>query len=131
MTSREGYLFVWSTSGTAAGNKEWWHANHDERNTGTYGVDARPPGVVRTTQWPAHGAVARFVAPGDDWYSGTVASYRVTYSRSTSPSTTAVSVAPTGAAGATQTLAVPPGTTKITVQAVDHAGNLGRPVTIS
>jgi hypothetical protein len=127
MTSREGYLFEWSTPGTAAGNKEWWHANHDEHNSGTYGVDARPPGIVRTGQWPGHGAVAHFVAPGDDWYAGTVASYRVTYG----PSTTAVSVVPTGAAGSTQTLAVPPGTTKITVQAVDHAGNLGRPVTIS
>jgi hypothetical protein len=126
-TSREGYLFAWTTPGLASANHEWWHANHDDRNTGTYGVDARPPGSIRNLQWPLHGSVASFVAPGDDWYTGTVSRYRVTFG----PSSSATVVAPTGAAGSVQTLAVPSGTTSITVQAVDDAANLSRAATAS
>ena len=124
--SREGYVFAWSTPGVASGNNEWWHADHDERNTGTYGVDTRPPGVARNVQW-AHNTQATFVAPGDNWYSGTVAKYRVTFL----PSNTIANVLPTGPAGTTQSIAVPAGTTSFTVQATDAAGNLGRPRTVT
>ena len=82
MLSREGYLFSWSTNGLASGNTEWWHANHDERNAGTYGVDTRPPGVIRNLSWPGHGVSATFTAPGNDWYTGTVGHYRVTFQSS-------------------------------------------------
>jgi hypothetical protein len=124
--SREGYVFAWSTPGVAAGNNEWWHAGHDERNAGTYGVDTRPPGIARNVQW-AHNTHATFVAPGDNWYSGTVARYKVTFL----PSNTTLNLAPTGAAGSTQNVNVPLGTTSFTVQAVDAAGNLARTRTVS
>jgi hypothetical protein len=124
--SREGYVFAWQTPGVAAGNNEWWHSAHDERNTGDYGVDTRPPGIARNVQWP-HTAHATFVAPGDNWYSGTVASYRITFS----PSNTSINLAPSGAAGSTQNVLVPLGTTSFRVQAVDTAGNLGRTRTVT
>jgi FG-GAP-like repeat/Subtilase family len=125
MASREGYLFAWSTPGLATANTEWWHADHDERNSGTYGVDARPPGAIRKLVWPGHGTSASFTAPGDDWYAGTVASYSVKFL----PAGTTVTVAPSGPAGTNQVVSVPPGTTSFVVQAVDDAGNLGMPRT--
>jgi hypothetical protein len=121
MLTREGYLFAWSTPGLASANTQWWHSNHDERNTGAYGVDTRPPGIIRNLAWPSHGASATFTAPGDDWYTGTVAKYVVTFR----PGNSTVTVVPSGPAGSTQHIAVPPGTTNVTVQAVDDAGNLG------
>ncbi|HEV2075510.1 MAG TPA: S8 family serine peptidase, partial [Thermoleophilaceae bacterium] len=42
--TREGYLFAWDTRGDPKGNDEWWAYRHDERNTGLYGIDTRPPG---------------------------------------------------------------------------------------
>jgi hypothetical protein len=121
MVSREGYVFAWATPGLPSANTEWWHANHDERNTGRYGRDTRPPGIARNLQWPNHGNQATFRAPGDNWYSGTVAKYLVTFG----PSNTVATVTPSGAAGTTQTISVPPGTTRVTVQAVDGAGLFG------
>jgi hypothetical protein len=29
------------------GRQEWWRWHHDERSTGLYGLDGRPPGVPR------------------------------------------------------------------------------------
>ena len=126
MLSREGYLFVWNTPGVSSGNNEWWHSGHDERNTGRYGADTRPPGVIRNPSWTG-GPSATFTAPGDDWYTGTVAKYVVTYQ----PSSSTVAVAPSGAAGSTQTIGVPAGTTSFTVRAVDDAGNSARPTTVT
>jgi hypothetical protein len=40
--TREGYLFAWRTPGKAAGNKEWWRAQHDLHNSGRYGNPATP-----------------------------------------------------------------------------------------
>ncbi len=37
--AREGWLFVWQTPGLADANTEWWRGQHDEWNTGNYGVD--------------------------------------------------------------------------------------------
>jgi hypothetical protein len=127
VVSREGYVFAWSTPGLASANTEWWHANHDERNTGTYGTDTRPPGVARKLQWAGHGATATFEAPGDDWYSGAVTNYVVRFG----PGNAAVNVAPTGPAGTTQTISVPAGATSVSVQAVDDAGNIGRAKTVT
>jgi hypothetical protein len=61
-----------------------------------------------------------FIAPGDNWYAGEVASYRV----STTPGDTRV-VRPSGPAGTRQVITVPATATAVRIQAVDHAGNLG------
>ena len=60
------------TPGRPVGNNEWWHSNHDERNTGAYGRDTRPPGIARNVVVGAQ-RHATFTAPGNNWYSGTVA----------------------------------------------------------
>lgn len=75
--TREGYLMAWRTEGTIEGNNEWWNYRHDERNTAQYGVDTRPPGIIRTLSGPPDGSSITFTAPGDDWYAGTATSYEV------------------------------------------------------
>jgi hypothetical protein len=120
-TTREGYLMAWGTPGSATNNHEWWTYHHDERRTGRYGVDTRPPGTLRNANWSPGSLTASFTAPGDDWYAGTVTAYHVTFG----PTGGTHTVLPTGAAGTTEHLAVPPGTQTVTVQAVDDEGNFG------
>jgi hypothetical protein len=125
-TSREGYLYAWATSGTAAGNAEWWRWQHDERNSGRYGTVTRPPGAARELSWRPGRSTATFVAPGDTWYSGPPpASYLVT----SWPSGRSVSVPATAAAGAVQSVPVPRGTRHLTVQPVSGSGLKGLPRT--
>lgn len=120
-TSREGYLFDWRTAGGSAANDQWWTYHHDEWRTGRYGTDTRPPGALRSAV--RHGNTVRFVAPGDNWYTGKVASYRVSTAHGV------VVLGATVSAGSVETLTVPAGS--VTVQAVDAAGNIGAPATFS
>ena len=118
--TREGNTFVWHTDGVASANVEWWHHRHDEWNTGRYGTDTRPPGIIRSLTNNATLHQISFTAPGDDWYAGQVDHYRVLHSGGS------VDLPATQPAGATETLAIPAGITSGTVQGVDDRGNLGR-----
>jgi hypothetical protein len=120
--TREGYLWEWKTDGTATANREWPSFRHDEHNTGRYGVDARPPGVVRDATLT--GTTLSFTAPGDDWYTGRPARYRI----ATGPDAAVVRTA-TVDAGGRESFTVP-ATGGVCVQAVDAAGNLGKPVAV-
>lgn len=109
-TTREGYLMAWRTQGDAeTGNAEWWSFRHDERNTSRYGTDTRPPSPVRRAR--LRGRTVRFAASGDDWRAGEAARYRIRAGRRK-----AVVVRSTRAR-------VPRGAQRVTVQAVDDAGN--------
>ncbi|MBV9524260.1 MAG: hypothetical protein JOZ46_00440, partial [Candidatus Dormibacteraeota bacterium] len=45
--TREGNLFIWTTSGgTCSGNSEAWHWHQNDRNDGLYGEDTRPPSAI-------------------------------------------------------------------------------------
>jgi hypothetical protein len=116
--TREGYLMAWRTPGLATANDQWWTYQHDEWRTGRYGVDSRPPGTIRDPSWL--GTRLSFVAPGDNWYEGTVAYYRV----STGQERNRI-VQPSGPAGTHEAITIPNGTARVTVQAVDQSGNLG------
>ena len=133
--TREGYLHVWDTPGTTAGNTEAWHWHQDDRNTGHYGTDTRPPAGIRdllATQ-SAGGDTLNFTSPGDDWNFGTATSYQVR--RSNAPITQGNFAAATPVdvsqkpkvAGSAESLAVshPAGTVYYAVRAVDKAGNIG------
>ncbi|SOD70338.1 hypothetical protein SAMN05892883_0057 [Jatrophihabitans sp. GAS493] len=122
-TTREGYLFAWSTAGKASGNDQWWRWQHDERNTGNYGTVTRPPGAVRSLSWSPGATTASFLAPGSTWYAGTPAAYLVT----AQPSGVTTRVSASAAAGSTQRVAVPKGSTAVSIQAVNSAGLLGLP----
>ena len=96
--TREGWSFLWNTgtdacdSGTPASstNQEWWTSRHDERGTGNYGTDSRPPGTPENLQAQRSGSTVTlsFTAPGDDWMCGTADRFRVIGSANpiTSPS---------------------------------------------
>jgi hypothetical protein len=131
-TTREGYLMSWRTDGLADANQEWWSSHHDERNTGEYGLDSRPPGILRDASASADGSTLEWTAPGDDWYTGTADHYEIVTSSgpvcpdnfdSSQPLTDAP--AP-GEAGNSESYAVPSDALgHVAVRAVDEAGNLG------
>jgi hypothetical protein len=80
--TREGWSFLWKTPVGACGgsNDEWWTFHHDERNSGSYRVDGRPPGSPRNlvARRNASGSVAvSWIQPGDDWLCGSPDRYQV------------------------------------------------------
>lgn len=117
--TREGYLFVWNTKGRSAGDDEWWSFRHDERNTGHYGTDTRPPAGVRGAK--AGRESISFRASGDDWLAGTAKAY-VVQSRGRE----LARATPSGASGTIEHIDVPGlAGRRVTVRAVDDAGNIG------
>ncbi|MGO9197669.1 MAG: hypothetical protein ACLQK4_11175 [Acidimicrobiales bacterium] len=125
--TREGYLFVWKTSGTAPGASAWWRAYHDEWNTGRYGTDTRPPGVVRHAKIVPGGGTGgapllRFEAPGANWYAGRVSTYRLVIGGRTGSSIRDLTVHATVGAGHIQTIALPKGCTSVIVRAENSDG---------
>ncbi|MBJ7610114.1 MAG: hypothetical protein JF887_11890 [Candidatus Dormibacteraeota bacterium] len=139
--TREGYLSVWSTRGNGcAGNNEAWHWHQDDRNTGHYGTDTRPPSAISDLTVGSSGSndVLTFTAVGDDWKCGTAAAYQLF--TSSSPivqdnigQATRIDVTqPPGAAGTKQSLTIAASQNQgyLAIRAVDKAGNIG-PVRMS
>ncbi len=134
--TREGYLSMWSTGGNGcAGNSEAWHWHQDDRNTGHYGTDTRPPSAISDLSTTAQGGNDQldFTAVGDDWKCGTAASYQLFTSSSPinqdnvgSATPVPVTQAP-GAAGTKETITIPASSNQgfLAIRAVDHAGNIG------
>jgi hypothetical protein len=120
--TREGYTMIWKTPGLATANTEWWRYRHDERNTARYGTDTRPPGILRSPQLNVALRSITFVAPGDDWYAGRPAKYRIVHDAGV------LELPATVNAGQNEALTIPAGIDQGTVQAVDNAGNLGRAI---
>ena len=131
-TTREGYLMSWRTDGLADANQEWWSSHHDERNTGEYGVDTRPPGILRDASVSADGSTLEWKAPGDDWYAGTADHYEIaTSSGPICPnnfnSAQPLSDPPAPSVAGDPETYTPPADAlgHVAVRAVDEAGNLG------
>jgi len=89
--TREGNMFVWDTGAPACGgNDEWWGFRHDDHNSGTYGNDTRPPGVITdlevTNAAPSGSGsldvTLRWTAPGEDHACGQAQTYDLRYSSS-------------------------------------------------
>ena len=91
--TRDGYLFLTDTNGDPQSNDQWWHFHHDERNTGLYGFDSRPPATV--TDLAVHTGASPGTANvtwtevGDDWWVGQVPNGNIDLRWSTSPITDA------------------------------------------
>jgi hypothetical protein len=134
--TREGYLFVWKTSGTAPSNTSWWRAFHDEWNTGRYGTDTRPPGVARDAKIvPGTGAggaaLLRFEAPGANWYEGSVKTYRLVTLGSSGKTIRDFTIQATASAGRMQTIVLPKGAVSVVVQAENSDGLLSEAVQVT
>jgi hypothetical protein len=135
VTTREGFLHIYSTPGLTSANHEAWHWHQNDRNTGHYGDDTRPPSAINDLSVSFGGATdtLSFTAVGDDWKSGTAASYQVfasskpiTQSNFSPAQEITVSATPQ-AAGASEVISVPhtKGVKHYAVRAIDHAGNIG------
>jgi hypothetical protein len=135
VTTREGFLHIYSTPGLTSANHEAWHWHQNDRNTGHYGDDTRPPSAIDDLAVTFGGATdtLSFTAVGDDWKSGTAASYQVfasskpiTQSNFSSAQEITVSATPQ-ASGASEAISVPhmKGVKHYAVRAIDHAGNIG------
>jgi hypothetical protein len=134
--TREGYLMVWRTPGRAAANGEWWRWHHDERSSGRYGADTRPPAAVRElrVEHPLPPRIAlHFRAPGDDWGAGTAARYEVFASRrpitqaNVGRATRIAVAAKPKPGGSPESIKLPrpKGARYYAVRAIDDAGNIG------
>ena len=134
--TREGYLSVWSTAGNGcAGNSEAWHWHQDDRNTGHYGTDTRPPSAISDLASTAQNGQDKltFTAVGDDWKCGTAASYQLFTSPSAinqdnvgSATPLTVTQAP-GPSGTKETITIQQSSNLgfLAIRAIDHAGNIG------
>jgi len=134
-STREGYLHVYTTPGLASADHEAWHWHQNDRNTGHYGDDTRPPSAISDLSVTLGGAsdTLSFTAVGDDWKSGTAASYQVfAYSSPINQDnlSSAASI-PVGnvpqPSGSPELITVPhqAGLNYYAVRAIDAAGNIG------
>jgi hypothetical protein len=127
--TREGNLFVWHTQGSPCEGMEWPKYQHDLRNSGFYGTDAKPP--ARTLELTSAGATISWKAPGDDGPCGTAASYDIRVSRrrltvKNWKAATQVTGKPAPAAAGTpqsMTLNLARGTWFVALQTLDEQGN--------
>ena len=127
--TREGYLMAWRTEGDAdEGNQEWWSYRHDERNTGRYGTDTRPPGQPQKAKVAA--ARLRFELPGDDWFAGRADHFRVWFvdRRNKRIGSSGAKRPISAAAGARVSVELPRGTRKVKIRVFDEADNGSRRV---
>ncbi|MDQ6848063.1 MAG: hypothetical protein M3019_10880 [Candidatus Dormibacteraeota bacterium] len=134
--TREGFLSVWSTAGNGcSGNSEAWHWHQDDRNTGHYGTDTRPPSAISDLASTTQNGQDKltFTAVGDDWKCGTAASYQLFTSSqpitqdnvgSATPLTVTQAPNPSGTA---ETITIPQswGQGFFAIRAIDHNGNIG------
>jgi len=129
LTTREGYVRAFRTQGRPAANDDAWHWHLNDRNTGFYGDDTRPPGGVSSIR--LRGRTLSFRAPGDDWQSGTAQRYEIFRSRrrvvQTRPGRRLpVTVAPVpGGQRVSVRLPRSKGRWRYGVRAIDDAGNVG------
>jgi hypothetical protein len=129
---REGWLHAYTTAGLASANNDAWHWHQNERNTGHYGDDTRPPSMPGSLHFSGPGTVC-WTAPGNDWNVGTAASYDLrAFSQAPTPesfaSGTPLAGAPAPAVAGTQQCAnVTTSAPYIGLRAIDPAGNISYP----
>ena len=137
--TRDGWVYVTDTAGQAAANDQWWKFHHDERNTGQYGLDTRPPATptdLAATAVSPTSATVSWTETGNDWWVGQASSIDLRWS--TSPITDAtfasahrISTATPKASGAAESVTVsglPAGSfIYLAERASDAAGNIAVP----
>ncbi|MDT7574767.1 MAG: hypothetical protein QOH17_1100, partial [Pseudonocardiales bacterium] len=133
--TRSGYVLGYSTSAPACSPSPWPRFHHDLANSGDYSRDATPPGVPFDAK--ASGGRLTFRAPGDDLLCGKATRYQVAVADKPVDAAglshgTVVHGAPTpGAAGTSQSVALPAKGRYIGIRAVDDQGNLGPTVSVA
>jgi hypothetical protein len=127
--TREGYLFQWKTEAPAC-QPQWPTFRHDQQDSGNYDHDGTPPDAPANVSLTALGGGSyrlAFTAPGDDGPCGTAATY---LSRVNGKAAQLGLTPVAGGTAFSATITLPAGSTRLTIQARDDAGNLGAPVTV-
>jgi hypothetical protein len=122
--TREGYLFQWQTQAPAC-QPQWPSFRHDQQASGNYDHDGTPPDAAEHLAVASlGGGIYRvsFTAPGEDGPCGTPASYvtrvnGVKIDLGLHPSA--------GGSAFSAEVALPSGARRLSIQALDAAGNLG------
>jgi hypothetical protein len=134
---REGWLHAYTTPGLASVNNDAWHWHQNDRNTGHYGDDTRPPMKPAGLHFSGPSTVC-WTAPGDDWNVGTAASYDLRkFPHGVSPANftkkgTPIAGAPSPAPAGTEQCATvsTSGARYIGLRAIDDAGNISYPAKV-
>jgi hypothetical protein len=124
--TRLGGVFAYDTSAPACSPSSSPRFHHDPANSGDYARDAIAPG--RPANPKLAGTLLTITAPGDDLLCGTADHYEVRSGGSGDWTRSAIAPAP---AGTRQAIAVPATGKRISVRAVDEAGNAGWPLEVS
>jgi hypothetical protein len=127
--TREGYLFEWRI-GAPPCQTEWPMFRHDPEDTGNYDFDGVAPGPVRSLRLAPLGGgrwQLRFIAPGDNGSCGTPTAYLTRVNGRL----VSLGLGAPASAGSRVSVVVrlPRGARRVTVQASNHSGVLGYPVT--
>jgi hypothetical protein len=123
--TREGYLFEWQTQAPAC-QSQWPSFRHDQQSSGNYDHDGTPPNAAGNIDVSSLGSGkyrVSFTAPGDDGSCGTAASYLTRVDGKLTGPVLGPPVAGGNTFSAEVTL--PSGARRLSIQAVDDAGNLG------
>jgi hypothetical protein len=132
---REGWLHAYTTPGLASANTDAWHWHQNDRNTGHYGDDTRPPLAPASLRFTGPGKIC-WTAPGDDWNVGTAASYDLReFATKATPDKFAEGMPLAGApapaaAGSEQCATIATSARFIGLRAIDAAGNISYPAAI-
>jgi hypothetical protein len=123
--TREGYLFEWQTQAPAC-QPQWPSFRHDGQGSGNYDHDGTPPNAASNIGLTALGSGKyrlTFTAPGDDGPCGTPASYKARVNGKVMDLALGAPVA--GGSTFSKEVTLPAGARRLSIQAVDDAGNIG------
>ncbi len=123
--TREGWLFQWQTEAPAC-QSQWPSFRHDEQDSGDYNHDGTPPNAAAKVALAALGGGRyrlTFTAPGNDGPCGTPASYVTRVNGKKTELGLGAPVA--GGSSFSAEVTLPAGARRLTIQAIDPAGNVG------
>jgi hypothetical protein len=133
---REGWLHAYTTPGLASANTDAWHWHQNDRDTGHYGDDTRPPLAPASLRFTGPGKIC-WTAPGNDWNVGTAATYDLReFASKPTPEKflegTPLAGAPApAAAGTEQCATITPSAHFVGLRAIDPAGNISYPAAVA
>ncbi|MDQ6810786.1 MAG: hypothetical protein M3Z95_02660, partial [Actinomycetota bacterium] len=133
---REGWLHAYTTPGLPGANNDAWHWHQNDRNTGHYGDDTRPPLKPVALHFTSKNTIC-WTATGNDWNVGTAASYQLRgFSQVPTPENFAGGKELAGApvptaAGTAQCATVSTNAPYIGLRAIDPAGNISYPAAVA
>ncbi len=123
--TREGYLFEWQTEAPAC-QSQWPGFRHDQQDSGNYNHDGTPPDGASDVELVSLGNGRyrlSFTAPGNDGSCGTAASYLTRVNGK--PTQLALGAPVAGGSAFSAEIALPSDARRLSIQAIDGAGNLG------